>query len=137
MSLISVCTHEQNTQNLVENKAKSSYASPIRCDAKEYKLKNQEEAKYQFAHNQNSTIRLIQITDPHLGPLCSVNRLKSICADVVDKNPDLVLLTGDFYTGEANMDGLLIKALEPLRAINSKCFACLVIFCSFLNFLQF
>merc|ERR1712232_696904 len=56
---------------------------------------------------------------------CSVERLRQLCVEILEKAPDLILLTGDFYTGEADMDGLLLKALDPLRAVSFKCFACL------------
>ncbi len=43
-------------------------------------------------------LRICQITDPHLGPLMSPERLRSICECIVDWDPDLVLLTGDNIT---------------------------------------
>lgn len=70
-------------------------------------------------------LRLVQITDPHLGPFMSVARLKSICARAVKENPDLVLLTGDFLTMESQSDAsMLTEALEPLKALSGKTFAC-------------
>ena len=97
---------------------------PTRCKAKTSKI-SERESNNQYKTSQSSTIRIVQITDVHIGPLCSVNRLRQICSDIIEKKPDLVLLTGDFFTGEANLDGLLVKALEPLREISSQCFACL------------
>lgn len=71
-------------------------------------------------------LRIIQITDPHLGPMMSIGRLKYICENVVKLNPDLVLLTGDFYTAEAyGTENALQKALHPLQALEGKTFACL------------
>eukprot|EP01084_Bolivina_argentea_P017104 31935_1 len=93
----------------------------VRCDVKQYKINQSKSVQF----NNNNSIRICQITDPHIGPLMSVNRLRNICKDIIEKDPDLVLLTGDYYTGEANLDGLLIKSLEPLKSINYKCFACL------------
>jgi predicted MPP superfamily phosphohydrolase len=71
-------------------------------------------------------LRLVQITDPHLGPFMSAERLSRICQRAVDKQPDLVLLTGDFLTMESHArPELLASALEPLRALPGRVFACL------------
>lgn len=71
-------------------------------------------------------LRLVQITDPHLGPFMSVERLAAICQRAVDKSPDLVLLTGDFLTMESQADPqLLEQALAPLRQLSGRVFACL------------
>jgi predicted MPP superfamily phosphohydrolase len=71
-------------------------------------------------------LRLVQITDPHLGPFMSVERLARICQRAVEKSPDLVLLTGDFLTMESQADPkLLERALQPLRQLPGRVFACL------------
>jgi uncharacterized protein len=70
-------------------------------------------------------LRVVQITDPHIGPFMSVERLRRIAARAVEKKPDLVFLTGDFLTMESQGDSeLLRRALEPLRAMQGKVFAC-------------
>ena len=70
-------------------------------------------------------LRIVQISDPHLGPFMSVARLRRIAERAVAAEPDLVLLTGDFLTMESQGDpGLLRAALEPLRALPGKVFAC-------------
>jgi hypothetical protein len=71
-------------------------------------------------------LKLVQITDPHLGPFMSVERLRRICERAVEREPDLVVLTGDFLTMESQSDpALLGRALEPLRALPGRVFACL------------
>jgi uncharacterized protein len=71
-------------------------------------------------------LRLVQISDPHLGPFMSVERLRRIATSAVQREPDLVLLTGDFLTMESQSDpALLATALEPLRALEGRVFACL------------
>lgn len=71
-------------------------------------------------------LRIVQITDPHLGPFMSVERLAAICQRAVDKAPDLILLTGDFLTMESQADPrLLEQALAPLRQLPGRVFACL------------
>jgi uncharacterized protein len=70
-------------------------------------------------------LRIVQITDPHLGPFMSVARLKRICARAVARDPDLVLLTGDFLTMESQETSAhLSEALSPLRALPGRVFAC-------------
>lgn len=71
-------------------------------------------------------LRVVQITDPHLGPFMSVERLAGICQRAVDKSPDLVLLTGDFLTMESQADPQLLQsALAPLQQLPGRVFACL------------
>lgn len=68
---------------------------------------------------------IVQITDPHIGPFMSVARLRRIAQRAVSAKPDLVFLTGDFLTMESHSDpDLLLTALEPLRALPGKVFAC-------------
>ena len=70
-------------------------------------------------------LRLVQITDPHLGPFMSVARLAEICARAVKLDPDLVLLTGDFLTMESqDSPEHLARALAPLAALPGKVFSC-------------
>jgi predicted MPP superfamily phosphohydrolase len=70
-------------------------------------------------------LRLVQITDPHLGPFMSVARLRRITSRAASKKPDLVFLTGDFLTMESQSDPeLLRRALEPLQPLRGKVFAC-------------
>lgn len=70
-------------------------------------------------------LRIVQITDPHLGPWMSVRRLRRICARAVARDPDLVLLTGDFLTMDTNRaPEALAEALAPLRALEGRTFAC-------------
>lgn len=72
------------------------------------------------------TLNIIQITDPHLGPFMSVERLREICARAVDADPDLVLITGDLLTMESHGDVQgVVRAFEPLLALEGRVFACL------------
>ncbi len=71
-------------------------------------------------------LRVVQITDPHLGPFMSVAGLHAICARAVARDPDLVLLTGDLLTMESQRDpAWLTAALAPLKALEGRTFACL------------
>ncbi|MEZ4404989.1 MAG: metallophosphoesterase [Polyangiales bacterium] len=71
-------------------------------------------------------LRIVQITDPHLGPFMSVAGLHAICARAVARDPDLVLLTGDLLTMESQRDpAWLTAALAPLKALEGRTFACL------------
>ena len=69
-------------------------------------------------------LRIVQISDPHIGPWQPVPRLRSLIAELASHDPDLVLLTGDFLTMESNgTPGALEEALSPLAALSGRCFA--------------
>jgi predicted MPP superfamily phosphohydrolase len=69
-------------------------------------------------------LRLVQITDTHLGPWQSVRRLRRRIAALVDREPDFVALTGDFLTMESmGSPGCLAAALAPLAPIADRCVA--------------
>lgn len=69
-------------------------------------------------------LRIVQITDTHLGPWQSVARLRRRIASLVERDPDLVTLTGDFLTMESmGSPGCLEEALAPLAPIAERCVA--------------
>ncbi len=76
-------------------------------------------------HRQQRPLRIVQITDPHLGPFMSVARLHAIASRAVATQPDLILLTGDFLTMESHSDpDLLRDAMAPFAALPGRVFAC-------------
>ena len=71
-------------------------------------------------------LRVVQITDPHLGSFMSEGALRALCERAVAQSPDLVLLTGDLLTIESHHAGdSLASALAPLRALEGRTFACM------------
>lgn len=55
----------------------------------------------------------------------SERRLRGICARAVAREPDLILLTGDFLTMESQRDPeVLCRALAPLAEARGRVFAC-------------
>lgn len=71
-------------------------------------------------------LRVVQISDPHLGPWQPVGKLQNRLASLLAHDPDLVLLTGDFLTMEgAGTPGALGRALAPLGAVTGRSFAIL------------
>ena len=69
-------------------------------------------------------LRIVQITDPHLGPWAPVQRLRRRLDELLDHEPDLVLLTGDFLTMEGNgTPGALAEALAPVQRAAGRSFA--------------
>lgn len=71
-------------------------------------------------------LRVVQITDPHLGPFMPVSRLRAICERSVALDPDLVVITGDILTMESQADVEAVSAaFEPLTALPERVFACL------------
>ncbi len=70
-------------------------------------------------------LRIVQITDPHLGPFMSEARLRGICERAVREQPDLILLTGDYLTVESQRSAEpLARALSPLAELPGRVFAC-------------
>ena len=70
-------------------------------------------------------LRIVQITDPHLGPWQPTRKLRRHLDELVARDPDLVLLTGDFLTMESRgSPGQLAAAFEPLRKVSGRAFAC-------------
>jgi hypothetical protein len=69
-------------------------------------------------------LRVVQVSDPHLGPWQPVHRLQRRLERLVAHEPDLILLTGDFLTMEsAGTPGALARALAPLAPVADRCFA--------------
>ena len=78
------------------------------------------------SERRDRPLRLVQITDPHLGPFMSEARLREIAERAVAADPDLVLLTGDFLTMESHdARASLAHALSPLKALPGRVFACM------------
>jgi hypothetical protein len=70
------------------------------------------------------TLRVVQIADPHLGPWQSIRQLQRTLESLLAREPDLVLLTGDFLTMEGRgSPGALAEAFEPLRSYAGRCHA--------------
>lgn len=70
-------------------------------------------------------LRIVQLTDTHLGPFMSVEALARICERAIEREPDLILLTGDYLTMESQMEpGHLVRALAPLARARGRVFAC-------------
>jgi predicted MPP superfamily phosphohydrolase len=69
-------------------------------------------------------LTIVQITDPHIGPFMSVDRLRRICQRAVERAPDLILITGDLMTMESERTEIVVRALQPLAGYTGKVFAC-------------
>jgi predicted MPP superfamily phosphohydrolase len=86
--------------------------------------------------NESTKIKIIQMSDIHLGTQMSVKQLESISNDLINKynremelepNSNIfVLLTGDFYTLGSHMETEALRiGLGPLKQLKGKVFACL------------
>jgi uncharacterized protein len=67
-------------------------------------------------NNKNVEMRIVQITDIHLGPIYGVSRLKAIVKKVNTLNPDLVLMTGDLLDGRYKYKEDLLKPLDDIKS---------------------
>lgn len=84
------------------------------------------DVEIKLGNKWKQNLKVIQISDVHLGPMMSVERLKDYANHVVEQNPDLVLITGDMYTIEShNEPKALAEGLQPLLKLKGKVFACL------------
>lgn len=76
--------------------------------------------------DESNLLRVFQMTDVHIGSFISIERVNKLCKKILTLNPDLVFLTGDFYTVETrNDDDAFIKAFSPLKELSGKVFTCL------------
>ena len=77
------------------------------------------------ADGSSRPLRIVQLTDTHLGPFMSVDALAAICERAVAREPDLILLTGDYMTMESQQSPEhLVRALAPLAKARGRVFAC-------------
>ncbi|KAJ3439474.1 transmembrane protein with metallophosphoesterase domain-related [Anaeramoeba flamelloides] len=91
-------------------------------------LENQQEMdEHQEIHYKY--LRIIQITDVHLGFYTSAKWIRNYCEKTVDRDPDVVLLTGDMFSGDKDNEiGIkeLHQALQPLKQLSKgSLFACI------------
>ncbi len=71
---------------------------------------------YLESHKINGKIRLVQISDVHLGLIVREERLKKILKKVREANPDILVSTGDLVDGQIdNLNGLstLLREINP------------------------
>jgi predicted MPP superfamily phosphohydrolase len=79
---------------------------------------------YDHAPLPSRPLRIVQLTDTHIGPWQSVTRLRGVVQGLVARDPDLIALTGDFLTMESmGSPGCLEEALRPLAAVADRCVA--------------
>jgi len=73
---------------------------------------------------ESRPLRIVQLTDTHIGPWQSVDRLRRVVETLVGRDPDLIALTGDFLTMESmGSPGCLEEALRPLERVSDRCVA--------------
>lgn len=61
-------------------------------------------------------LRIVQISDTHLGPRIPADYLRRVTAAAVALKPDLFLLTGDYVHNGAVPNQLVVSLFEPLTA---------------------
>ncbi len=71
-------------------------------------------------------LRIGVLSDAHVGPFVSAQRLRRACRRMVDANPDLVVFAGDLLTMESQREAAWLEfGLEPLSEMRGRVFACL------------
>lgn len=60
--------------------------------------------------------RIVQITDIHADDWMTADRIANITRQINDQQPDLVVLTGDFVTGDADRYSPALKSFAQLKA---------------------
>jgi uncharacterized protein len=85
-------------------------------DARRIRVKNLEVHAEQVLPN-NGKIRIVQISDVHVGIIIREKRLEFILDKVREANPDILVSTGDLLDGE--IDNVMPEA-QQLAAINPK-----------------
>ena len=60
--------------------------------------------------------RIVQITDIHADDWMTADRIASITRQINDQQPDLIVLTGDFVTGDADRYAPALKSFSELKA---------------------
>jgi predicted MPP superfamily phosphohydrolase len=66
---------------------------------------------------QDSKIRIVQISDVHIGLLMREKRLKKVIEIIKEAKPDIVVSTGDLIDGRLNKDAAMIFGVNPLAAL--------------------
>lgn len=72
------------------------------------------------------TLRIVQITDSHIGATFHADRFAEYLAEIQTENPDLVLITGDFVDDGTSREDM-IAACEALGTLESK-FGCYFVY---------
>lgn len=68
-------------------------------------------------HPAFAGFRLAQVSDIHLSHSITGPEVAEVCQKIIDWQPDLVVLTGDYVDPRRNIPGLLSDLLEALRPL--------------------
>ncbi len=66
--------------------------------------------------DKNVSLRVVQISDVHLGPINSGTYLRRVVDKVNSVNPDVVLITGDLFDGRYAYDKNMLAALNDVKS---------------------
>jgi len=69
---------------------------------------------------RTTPIRIVQITDLHLGYVADARRLRSLVSRINDINADLIVSTGDLFDSDFEKMDPLVEILADLRAVHGK-----------------
>lgn len=63
----------------------------------------------------NKEIRVVQLSDVHLGPIRNSSYLENVVSECNQLNPDVVFITGDLFDGSSRINENIIKALNKFE----------------------
>ncbi len=66
--------------------------------------------------NKNVSLRVVQISDVHLGPINGASYLRKLVDKINSANPDIVLITGDLFDGRYHYEKDVLLMLNDINA---------------------
>eukprot|EP00826_Nyctotherus_ovalis_P038632 TRINITY_DN3630_c0_g1_i9.p1 TRINITY_DN3630_c0_g1~~TRINITY_DN3630_c0_g1_i9.p1 ORF type:complete len:389 (+),score=29.69 TRINITY_DN3630_c0_g1_i9:60-1226(+) len=64
----------------------------------------------------NKSVRMVHISDLHLGPVYGRKYVEKVVAEIKLLNPELVMITGDLFDGSMKVDPFMLKPFSELEA---------------------
>jgi len=115
-------------KSVLNNGNEKDFELPVRVPsvARVFPLSHNNNVKSTDNGKQTDCLRIIQLTDIHIGAFYSTKTLAQLCRTIVELDPDIVALTGDYYTPEGDHEPhSLATGLAPLKQLRGRVVACL------------
>ena len=115
-------------KSVLNNGNEKDFELPVRVPsvARVFPLSHNNNVKSTDNDKLTDCLRIIQLTDIHIGAFYSTKTLAQLCRTIVELDPDIVALTGDYYTPEGDHEPhSLATGLAPLKQLRGRVVACL------------